>query len=181
MSQQTWQETLATNNGVVGPTITALTITSALPTHAVFTLPANYLSVGKILKVTARGVMNTTLTTPGTLTATINFGAVSVFVSQAMALNIVAKTAVLWSLELELECISIGSGTLATMKATGRFSSEAVANSSTGIAGSISLPASSPVPGTGFSSVTSVAVDLLFTQTVNNSMILHAYKLESVN
>ena len=181
MSQQTWQETLATNNGVVGPTITALTITSALPTHSVFTLPANYLSVGKRFKVSAKGVMNTTATTPGTLTATINFGAVAVFVSQALALNIVAKVAVVWSLDLELECISIGSGTLATMKSIGGFVSEALAGAAVGMGGAVSLPASSPVAGTGFSSVTSVAVDLLFTQTVNNSMILHAYKLESVN
>lgn len=181
MSQQTWQETLATNNGVVGPTITALTISSILPTHGVFSLPANFLSVGKRLKLRAKGVMNTTVTTPGTLTFTVNFGAVAAVVTQAMALNIVAKAAVVWDFELALECISIGSGTAATMKGIGIFTSEAVVGAAAGTAASISTPAASPVAGTGFSSVAAIAVDLLVTQTVNNSIILHSYQLESLN
>lgn len=181
MSMQTWQETLASNNGVVGPTVTALTITSLLPTHAVFTLPANYLSVGKRLRIRAKGVMNTTVTTPGTLTFTVNIGAVAVFATQAMALNTTAKSAVTWDYTLELECLSIGSGTSATMKGIGVFTSEAAVGAASGTAVSISTPASSPAAGTGFSSVAAGAVDFLATQTVNNSMILHAYTLESLN
>lgn len=181
MSAQTWQETLATNNGVVGPTVTALTITSLLPTASVFTLPANYLSVGKRFKLRAKGVMNTTVTSPGTLTFTVNFGGVAVFASQAMALNAVAKSAVVWDYELLMECISIGSGTSATMKSIGMFTSEAAVGAASGTALSISTPANSPVAGTGFSSVAAAAVDFLATQTVNNSIILHSYQFESLN
>lgn len=184
MSLQTWQETLITNNGVVGPTVTATTITSVLPTSSVFTIPANYLQVGKILKFRAKGVMNTTVTSPGTLTWTINFGAIATFASQALALNIVAKSAVTWDLELNMQCTAIGSGTTAKMKTLGIFSSEAVVGSaapSAGSAGSLMIPASSPVDGTGFSSVVSLAIDLLATNTVNNSMILHYFAIESLN
>lgn len=180
MSIQTWQETLVNNVGV-GPTVTALTITSILPTHAVYTLPANYFYAGRKIKIRAKGVMNTTITTPGTLTFTVNFGAVATVVSQAMALNAVAKVAVTWDFELNMECISVGSGTTATMKGMGIFTSEAVVGAAAGTAASISVPASSPVAGTGFSSVSALAVDLLATQTVNNSMILHYFTLESLN
>lgn len=183
MSLQTWVETLMSNVGV-GPTVTATTISSVLPTPAVFTLPANTLVVGKKYRIQARGVMNTTVASPGTLTWTVQFGGVSVFVSQAVALNVVAKNQVQWQLEIILEVISIGSGTAATMKGSGTFTSEAVVGSplpSAGGAGSLLMPAGAPVAGTGFSSVAPQAVDLLATNTVNNSMICHEYSLESLN
>lgn len=183
MSLQTWQETLISNIGV-GGTITATSITSILPTAAVWMMPANFLSVGKKFRIRADGVMNTTVTNPGTLTFTVNCGAVACCVSQAMLLNIVAKSQVHWALELYMECLTIGSGTAATFKHYGSFRSEAVIGSpvpTVGGAGELMIPLGASVAGTGFSSVTAGAVDLLITQTVNNSSILHGYSLESLN
>ena len=183
MSLSTWQETLISNVGV-GPTVTVTTITSVLPTPAVWLMPANFMVTGKKIRGTADGVMNTTVTTPGTLTWTVNIGSVAVFVSQALGLNIVAKSQVHWQLQFILECISMGSGTAATMKGYGWFVSEAVVGSplpSVGGSGLLMLPAGAPAAGTGFSSVASGAIDLLATNTVNNSMVLHGYHLESLN
>ena len=183
MSLNTWQETLISNIGV-GPTVTATTITSILPTSAVYLYPANSLIAGKRFRITADGVMNTTVTSPGTLTFTVNFGAVAAFVSQAMLLNIVAKSQVHWKLELILECLTTGSVTASTMKGYGYFSSEAVIGSplpSVGGSGTLLIPLGAPVAGTGFNSIGSNAIDLLATNTVNNSMILHGYSLESMN
>ena len=183
MPINSWQETLISNVGV-GPTVTAITVTSVLPTPAVYLLPANFMTPGKKLRITADGVMNTTVTTPGTLAWTVNIGAVSVFVSQAMALNIVAKAAVHWNMQLILECISMGSGTAATMKGYGYFCSEAVVGSplpAAGGAGELLMPLGAPAAGTGFNSVASGLIDLLATNTVNNSMICHGYSLEAMN
>lgn len=182
MSMQTWQELIGSNVGV-GPTVTALTITSLLPTGALIPVPVP-LRVGQKFRSSARGVMNTTVTTPGTITFTINFGAVAVFVSQALALNIVAKAGVVWFLDLTHEVMSIGSGTAATIKTTGTFESEAVVGSplpSAGGIGKLSIPAASPVAGTGFNSTVANLADLLVTQTVNNSMILHNWLIEALN
>ena len=72
MSLQTWQETLI-SNVAVGPTVTALTISSLLPTDCVSTLPANFFSVGKKIMIVANGQTTTTVTTPGTKTITVKY------------------------------------------------------------------------------------------------------------
>ena len=182
MSLQSWQETLITNVAV-GPTITATTISSILPPDCVYTLPANFFSVGKKLRITAIGQTTTTVTTPGTKLFTVNLGAVAVFVTPAMSLNIVAGT-YSWHLELLMNCTAIGSGTLATMKTLGMFTSNAIIGSAAPAAGGVTtmmLPNTAPVNGAGFSSVISQALDLLVTNSVNDGEILHGYKVEALN
>ncbi len=182
MSMQTWQETLVSNT-TVGPTIAATTITSLLPTDSVFTIPANYFQIGKKLRMTAKGQTTTVVTSPGTKTFTVNFGAVAVFVTPAMALNIVAGT-YNWELEILLSCFAVGSGTLAAMRGSARFTSAAVVGSpapATGGVGTLLSPLGAQVNGTGFSSVASQAIDLLITNTVASGEILHQYVLESLN
>ena len=182
MSLQSWQETLIANVAV-GPTITATTISSILPPDCVYTLPANFFSVGKKMRIIAVGQTTTTVTTPGTKIFTVNFGGIAVFTSPAMALNIVAGT-YSWKLELLMNCTAIGSGTLATIKTLGMFTSDSVIGSAApGVGGvtTMMLPNGPPVNGPGFSSVTSQAVDLLVTNSVNDGEILHGYRLESFN
>ena len=125
MPINSWQETLISNVGV-GPTVTATTITSVLPTPSQKLMSGNYFEPGKKLRITADGVMNTTVTAPGTLIWTVNIGAVAAFASQALALNIVAKSQVHWQMQLLLECLTGGSGTAATLKGYGWWASEAV-------------------------------------------------------
>lgn len=176
-------QTLISSVGV-GPTITATTISSVLPTPSVWAVPGNFMVQGKKLRGSANGVMNTTVTTPGTLIWTINVGAVAVFISQALALNIIAKAQVQWQLEFWLECMSAGSGTIATLKGHGFFKSEAVVGSplpAAGGSGSLLMPLGAPVAGTGFNSITPGSLDLLATNSVNNSMICHGYHLEALN
>ena len=182
MSQQTWQETLV-SNVTVGPTVTAVTITSMLPTDSVFTLPANYLTLGKKIRLTAAGQTTTTVTTPGTKIVTVNLGAIAVFVSPTMALNIVAGT-YSWQLDLLLTCTAVGSGTSAKLRGIGKYTSDALVGAAAPTSGGVTtfmLPNTAPVDGNGFASVTAGAIDLLVTNSVNDSEILHYYTLESLN
>jgi hypothetical protein len=169
---------------VTGTTAGSLLLVAA--SDAVFTLPANYLDrIGKRLRISANGRISNIVTTPGTLTLDIRFGAIIVSTSAAWQLNAVAKTNVAWWLELTLLVKTIGSGTTATIFGQGEFMSESVVGSgvpSAGGAGSFPWQTSAPAVGTGFSTVVSNAVDFFakFSLT-GNSIQCHDYYLESLN
>lgn len=193
MSLQTWQETIINTNvdGVaVTNTTTATSILGGTGTgasQAKITLPANFMYVGRMLKITAHGRISTVVTTPGTLTLDTRFGAVVVANGGAMALNVVAKTNVPWALVWIMTCRAIGSGTTSNLMHQGTWTSEAVIGSplpTVGGAGTHMLPNTAPAVGTGFDSTAAQTVDLFATWSVANaanSILLHQYKLEVLN
>jgi hypothetical protein len=185
MSIQTWQETLVTAQSA-GTANTAGTAASALPTHAKITLPNNYFSIGKMVRVWASGSISCAVTTPGTARYDIQFGGVKVFDSLAMNLNIVAKTNVHWFLDVILTCRAIGSGTACNFWPQGTWVSEAVigcALPTVGTSGIFTLPYNTaPAVGTGCDSTTALTVDLFFTQTVGTgSHTLQEYSFSALN
>lgn len=187
MSRQTWVETLAIAM-TDGPALTnSTTPTSILPAHAKCTLPPCFFEIGRALAIKASGRISNVATTPGTLTLSLRFGAVTVWTSQAMALNVVAKTNVAWTFDLLATCRSIGSGTSGTMFGQGIFVSESVVGSpliSVGGNGVFNAPASAPTVGTGFDTTATNQVDLFAEFSVNTattSITLHQFILQSVN
>lgn len=182
--------------GYVGPLINAqvdgaalsntTTATSLLPGAAKYTIGANYIDViGKAFRIRAHGRISTVVTTPGTLTLDVRFGAVVVANGGAMTLSTTAKTNVAWELDWLLTARAIGAGTSANMMHQGRFTSEAAgATTTAGEAKSIMLPQSAPAVGTGFNSTAAFAVDLFAAWSVanaSNSITLHGFLLESLN
>ena len=170
-----------------GTALTAsVTPTSILHAAALYTLPTNFFEVGRRIRITASGRVSNIVTTPGTLTLDVKFGAVIVATSGAMALNAVAKTNVPWHLEWDLVCRAIGAGTTANMMHQGRWYSESVIGAALPAAGGCGvhlLPNATPVVGTGFSSVATLAVDLFATWSLNNanSIQTHMFSLEVIN
>lgn len=186
MSIQSWQETLVSATADSTALTASVTATTILVPMAVFTLPANYFYVGRRIKISASGRVSNIVTTPGTLTLDLRFGAVIAANGGAMALNTTAKTNVPWHLEWVLTCRSVGSGTTATMMHQGRWSSESVIGSAApaaGGSGTHMLPNVTPVVGTGFDSTSALAVNLFGTWSLNNanSILTHQYMLESMN
>lgn len=186
MSFQSWQETLIASQIDSTALTASLVATTIIPPAAVFTLPANFMQLGRVLRVTAQGRITTVVTTPGTLTLDVRFGGVIVANGGAMALNIVAKTNVPWYLEWILTCRSIGNGVLATMMHQGTWVSEAVIGAplpSAGGAGTHLLPNAAPAPGTGFDSTASQAINLFGTWSLSNanSIQTHQFKVEALN
>lgn len=193
MGLQTWQETLINSNvdGVaVANTVTRTSLLGGVGTgasHAKLTLPANYLQVGRVLRVSAQGRISTVVTTPGTLTLDLQLGSVIVANGGALSLNIVAKTNVPWWLEWVLTCRTIGSGTIATFMHQGLFQSEAVIGSplpTAGGNGSLLIPTGAPAVGTGFDSTALGQFDIFATWSIANaanSVQLHQYRLEALN
>jgi hypothetical protein len=183
MSLQTWQETLITSQ-VDGTTLTAAAAASMIPAAAVYTLPANFFSIGKQLRIMASGRISNAVTTPGTARFDVRFGATLVADTAAMNLNIVAKTNVNWYLDLLMTCRVVGAS--ASLMWQGLWTSESVIASplpTVGGSGTFTLPYNSaPAVGNTFASTATQAVDVFFTQTVaTGSMTCHQFTLESLN
>lgn len=169
-----------------GPTLTAAAAASMLPTNLLTTVQAGYWQVGKTWKIECFGRISCVVTTPGTFRINVRMGAVSVFDTLAIPLNIVAQTTVPWTGELLLTCRVAGSGTTAQLFGMGKLRSTAFLNVpavATGPwSGAITVPYNTaPVLGTGFDSTIANAFDMQFTQTVaTGSFTLHNFTLEEV-
>lgn len=107
-----WEEVIYTPNAD-GTAVTASAETILVPD---FSIPASYLTVGKILKYTVMGRQSTAITTPGTITHRLRWGGVAgvaVVTSGAFAPNpTAAATNLTWMIEYWMQCRSVGtSGT----------------------------------------------------------------------
>jgi hypothetical protein len=189
MSLQSWSETLI-NSLVDGTALTGTaTDTSILDVGSKYTLPANFFVPGKCLRLTAMGQMSNIITTPGTLTFGVKFGS-SEWQSQALALNIVAKTNVTWWLEMLFTCRNIGTAgnNSGVLFPAGKFTSESVIGSplpTVGGSGVLLIPASAPAVSTNteFNTNTAQQVDLFAKWSLSNanSIICNQFILESLN
>lgn len=186
MPNQSWTGQLITQQADGTAVTTNLADTTLLNAQAKYTLPANFLAyIGQSLRIRAMGRISNIVTTPGTLTVRVKFGAVIVAASSAMQLNAVAKTNVTWVLDWDLTVRSVGASTSATLMHGGTWISESYVGSAAPAAGGAQvgmIPASAPAVGTGFDSTVANVVDLTANFSLTgNSMTCHTYKLESLN
>jgi hypothetical protein len=143
-----------------------------MPTSAVATIPAGALQIGSLIKVKLRGRISTLVTSPGTFTFDLRIGGVVVSSFGAISLNTVAQTNATFDAEFIGVVRTVGSGTTATILATGHFSSRATIGS--GAAGTTGvytqlLPETAPAVGTGFNSQSALTVDVFGTWSVANA------------
>jgi hypothetical protein len=139
-----------------------------------FTLPANALkNLGDQIRVEATGIISCVITTPGTARFDLAMATVAKMDSQALPLNIVARTSVPWKLWMLGTLTTLGTSAVLTW--TGKWLSEAMINTAlqaTGPGpGGTMLPYSGTATGASTASATfdatlSQALDLYFTQTV---------------
>jgi hypothetical protein len=169
-----------------GTAITAATRTSMTvgSTQGRFTLPANAIKVpGDVIEIDARGIISCVVTTPGTARFDLAYGAslgTALFDTQAMPLNIVARTSVPWRLTLRATATAVG--TASSWVWDGEWLSEAMINTAlqaTGPGpGGTRVPysgtasgASNVVSASGLNTTVSNILDLNFTQTVATGSI----------
>jgi hypothetical protein len=188
---QSWQETLIQANTDGSALSASTSATSLLPAAAKFTMPANFLRVGSVLRVRFAGRLSNLVTTPGTLTIELRMGptsTIAAFSSGAMQMSSTAHSNVPIVGEIMLTCRAIGNSTSANFMGQGWALSQAL--SLTAVADSTTTPAhllmpnTAPAVGTGFDSTVANVVDLYGTFSVNsasNSITIHQYTLEAVN
>lgn len=190
MSSQAWVEPFLISSVDGTALASSTTPTSLLPAGSKFTLPSTYFDAvnGKTLRIRASGRISTVVTTPGTLTLDIRFGAVVVFNGGAMTLNTTAQTNVGWIFEADLVVRTVGASTSATVLGQGYWKSHAVIAAPAPTAGGAPahiLPYNTaPVAGTGFDSTAAQTVDMYGTWSVSNasnSITLHQFSLLALN
>lgn len=168
-----------------GTPLTAAARASATPPQARLVLKPNFFRfAGQQFLLLATGRISCAVTTPGTARFDLAFGSNVVFDTQAMNLNVVAKTNVNWILAVLLTLKAIGA--TANLLGQGIWASEAVIASplpTVGGSGVLTVPYNTaPVVGANFDSGASQLADLFFTQTVGTgSMTLHQFSLISLN
>lgn len=170
-----------------GSAITAASATSMFqgPTPAAGTqkgvIPGNWLTYGTMMQIRAGGIISCAVTTPGTARYDVRFGSVVVWDGLAVLLNVVAQTNIQWQLEIDLLCIAPGTGTTATMRGLGKWTSPAGINSGTITSGPQEGPSllpwntANPGAGTGFDSTVPNVFDVFFTQTVTTGSMTCQY------
>lgn len=106
---QGWGETL---HGLVSDGTQISNTTSETIVCPDFNIPAYYMAPGRILRLTAWGVMSNVVTTPGTLTLRVRWGGVAgtvLLASAAQGLDTTARTNSLWRMVAEIVCRAEGS------------------------------------------------------------------------
>lgn len=169
------------NSQVDGAAITAAaTPTSCIPAAAKFTLPANYFDfIGKKLIIEASGRISSVITTPGTATYDIRFGATKVFDGLAILLDTVAAhTTMPWTLKIDLTCRAIG--TAGNLFGVGAWQCEDILGTpAASPKGSLvaMLPwNTAPAVGSNFDTTVTQQIDMFFTQAVaTGTMTVHQY------
>lgn len=120
-SMQSWRETLYATVAD-GTAVTAAAKTILVPD---FTLPANYMYQGRVLKYTLFGKMSSAITTPGTFVHSLNWGGsggIVLAASGAWAPDpTAASTNIAWRVEYDLVCRLVGSGTSGTILTFGQM------------------------------------------------------------
>jgi hypothetical protein len=193
MSNQTWVECLSTAQVAGAAVVSTASATSILgstgtgASQAKYTFPANYFYIGRHLRIFAMGQISTLVTSPGTLTLDVRLGATVVANGGAMALNTTAQTNAVWTLEWNLTCRAVGSGTLTTFMPVGRFTSTAIIAAPAVSAGgtpSFLIPSTAPAVGTGVDATATQTFDMFATWSTSsssNSIQLQMMTLESLN
>lgn len=189
MSNQTWQETLVVQQAAGTLFNTYTTAKSVINPQALVTLPANYLAIGRKLRITLKGGISNIVTTPGTMNFQVKFGSVAVFDSGAVQLNATAHTTLPFWLEIELICRAIGSSTSANMYGMGQLNGRMftlTAGQTDDAQGmqTIVVPQTAPAVGTGFDSTVANIVDIWAGFSISNAgngIQIQSYTLESLN
>lgn len=187
MPNQAWVAPLITNAGQDGTSLSSsTTATSILPAVAKYTIPSNFLfNVGQKLRVRGMCRVSNIVTTPGTLTLDIRFGATVVFNGGAMQMSTTAHTTLPLHFDFELQLRTPGS--TAALMGYGKVVSQVVnissADSATGHS-ILVVPNVTPVVGNTFDATASQQVDMFATFSISNAanlIQLHDYVLESIN
>lgn len=168
---------LASSIGTPGAALTAsITQTSLLHSTMKWDMISRYFrqfssGQGVQLKWALNGIITTVVTTPGTLTLVVKAGSIAVFTSQAIPLNIVAKAAVPWWAEIDMELTTEGAS--AIISGFGKFSSEAYINTAvlaTGPApGVVPMPVAGYTAGTAFDDTAAATWDVFATWSISNA------------
>lgn len=186
---QTFQEVLANQQAAGTLFNTYTTAKTVIPATNLVTLPSNWLTIGRMLRLTVAGAISNIVTTPGTMHFQVKIGSVAAFDTGNIQLNATAHTTLPFWLEIFLTCRSVGVTSAATFmglaKAVGiMFTLTAGQTDSAQGMQSILAPATAPVVGTGFDSTIANIIDFWVGFSISNAgngVRIDQYALTAMN
>lgn len=187
MSIQTWQETLV--SAQVAGTLynTYTTAKTVLPVGCLYTLPPNWWTLGKTLRMIVHAGISNRVTGPDTTTFQLMMGSTAVVTSGAINLTTTAHTTIPAVLECIATCYVVG--TSAALRGQWMVRGQMFAMAS-GLAdnaagtGWAMGPNTAPANGTAFDSTAAQTIDFFAAQSVSNAgngIQVHQYFVESLN
>lgn len=130
MSAQSWEELVYAQGAG-----SALTAAAEAKLVGDVTLPAGYMTAGRILRLRLAGKASNVVTTPGTIQFRVRWGGLSGTVlldSTALTQNTAAQTDKTWVMDLEIRCISDGAtGSFLTVGSVTRGNAAAIGDTDT--------------------------------------------------
>lgn len=167
-----------------GAAVTAAAETIMVPD---FSVPAGYMTVGRLLKYTLIGRQSTAITTPGTITLRLRWGGVggvSVAASGAFAPDsTAAATNLTWMVEWWVQCRTVG--TTGTFIGAGRIEwSDYDDASAAALVGNLNMrmaPTSAPATASVDTTIDKLISPTYQESAATGSMTTHIAFLESVN
>lgn len=155
----------------------------------VLSLPANYFTVGKKLRVRVAGGLSNIVTTPGTTSFQIMLGSVIAWTSGAIQLNATAHTLLPFTLDVILRCDSVGATTAAKLIGMGvlsgvMFTLTAAQVDGVNSSAVMQVPATAPAVGTGWDSTVAQTLDFFTAFSVSNAgngIQIYDYTVEEMN
>jgi hypothetical protein len=189
MSIQSWQETLASQQAAGTLFNTYTTAKSVINPQALFTLPSNFFSPGRMLRVFAAGGISNIVTTPGLMNFQVKIGSVAAFDTGNIQLNATAHTTLPFWVDILLTCRAVGSGTSANVIGLANvcgimFTRTAGQTDDAQGTQTILAPQTAPAVGTGFDSTIANIVDFWVGFTISNAgngVQIQQYKVVALN
>lgn len=194
MSLQTWQETLSVQIAAGTLLNTFTTAKSIINPQAQYVMSPGFMSIGKMLRISAMLGVSNIITTPGTMTFQVQVGpavpaTIAAFSTGAIQLNAAVHTTLPLWLQILLTCRSVGNGTgcqlmgqatvvgimpTVTLGQVDGVNSQAI----------LMVPQTAPALGTGFDSTVANVLDLFGAFSISaagNGMQVQQYMVESLN
>jgi hypothetical protein len=187
MALETYVQSLTTQHAAGTAMNTYTTAKSVINAQALYTLPANFWTVGRFMDIQVEAGLSNIATTPGTVTFQVMMGTIVAFTSGAMVLNDTAHTLLPINIDVRLTCRAVGAGTSANLmgqmwirgiQLTLTADQIDAANTSGVFAGPITAPA----VGTGFNSTIANILDFWTGFSVSdagNGITIHQYAVKT--
>src|SRR5215471_12666648 len=172
MSLQTWQETLVSHQAAATNFTTYTTAKTVLNPQALFTLPANWWYIGRMLRITVHAGISNRVTGPDTTTFQIMHGSTVIFTSGAINLTTTAHTTIPAIISCTLTCRAVGT----TANVMGQFMcagqmfgmAASLADNAAGTGWAMG-PNTAPAVGGNFDSTVSNILDFWVAQSFSGS------------
>lgn len=183
MALETYIQSLTTQHAVGSAMNTYTTAKSVINAQALYSLPTNFWSIGRVVEIHVEAGLSNIATTPGTIAFQVMMGTIVAFTSGNMIFNDSAHTLLPIGIDINLTCRAVGASTSANLMGQMwikgiQLTLAADQVDATNTSGVYAGPVTAPAVGTGFNSTIANILDFwvgFSTSDAGNGITIHQY------